>query len=45
MRRTVEHGLPREIGYLRRHDEARRRVMDAVEMPDRVAEDLRLYIR
>ena len=36
--RTVEHDLPREIDYLRRHDEATHRIMDAVEMPDRVAE-------
>ena len=43
--RTVEHDLPREIDYLRRHDEAIRRVMEAVEMPDRVAETLVLYIR
>ena len=37
--RTVEQDLPREIDYLRRHDEATRRIMDAVEMPDRVAEN------
>lgn len=43
--RTVEHDLPREIDYLRRHDEAIRRIMDAVEMPDRVAENLIIYIR
>lgn len=43
--RTVEHDLPREIDYLRRHDEATRRIMDAVEMPDRVAENLVLFIR
>ena len=43
--RTVEHDLPREIDYLRRHDEAMRRVMDAVEMPDRLADNLILYIR
>jgi hypothetical protein len=45
VRRTVESDLPREIDYLRRHDEAIRRIMDAVEMPDRVAEDLVLFIR
>jgi hypothetical protein len=45
VRRTVEEDLPREIDYLRRHDEAMRRIMDAVEMPDRLAEDLVLYIR
>jgi hypothetical protein len=45
VRRTVEEDLPREIDYLRRHDEAVRRIMDAVEMPDRVAEDLVMFIR
>jgi hypothetical protein len=43
--RTVEHDLPREIDYLRRHDKAIRSIMDAVEMPDRVAEKLVMYIR
>ncbi|MGA2144953.1 MAG: Fic family protein [Bryobacteraceae bacterium] len=43
--RTVEHDLPHEIDYLRRHDEAIRRIMDAVEMPDRLAEDLVAFIR
>lgn len=43
--RTVKHDLPREIDYLRRHDEATRRIMDAVEMPDRVAENLVMLIR
>jgi hypothetical protein len=43
--RTVEHDLPREIDYLRRHDEATRRIMDAVEMPDRVAENLVMFVR
>ncbi|MEO8656830.1 MAG: Fic family protein [Bryobacteraceae bacterium] len=45
VRRTVEVDLPREIDYLRRHDKAMRRVMDAVEMPDRLAENLILFIR
>lgn len=43
--RTVEQDLPREIDYLRRHDEAIRRIMGTVEMPDRVAEDLVLFVR
>jgi hypothetical protein len=43
--RTVEHDLPREIEYLRRHDEAVRRIMDTVEMPDRLAENLLMFIR
>ena len=43
--RTVEHDLPKEIDYLRRHDEAQRRIMEAVEMPDRLAQDLIMFIR
>ena len=45
VRRTVDEDLPREIAYLRRHDEAIRRIMDVVEMPDRIAEDLVWYVR
>jgi hypothetical protein len=45
VRRTVERDLPREIDYLRRHDDAIRRIMDAIEMPDRVAENLVMFIR
>jgi hypothetical protein len=43
--RTVEYDLPREIDYLRRHDQALRRIMNMVEMPDRVAENLLMFIR
>jgi hypothetical protein len=43
--RTVEHDLPHEIDYLRRHDQAIRRIMDTVEMPDRVAENLVMFVR
>jgi Fic family protein len=45
VKRTVEHDLPHEIDYLRRHDEARRKIMDTVEMPDRLADDLLLFVR
>lgn len=45
VRRTVEEDLPREIEYLRRNDEAIRRIMNTVEMPDRLAENLIRYIR
>lgn len=45
VRHAVEHDLPREIDYLRRHDEATRRIMDTVEMPDRVAQNLIMFIR
>jgi hypothetical protein len=45
VQRTVEIDLPREIDYLRRHDEALRRIMDTVEMPDQLAENLLMFIR
>lgn len=45
VRRTVDEDLPREIDYLRRHDEAIQRVMATVEMPDRVAGNLVMFIR
>jgi hypothetical protein len=45
VRRVVEQDLPQEIDYLSRHDEALRRIMDAVEMPDQVAGNLIFYIR
>jgi hypothetical protein len=43
--RTVEVDLPKEIDFLRRHDEAQKRIMAAVEMPDRLAQSLILFIR
>jgi len=43
--RTVEHDLPREIDYLRRHDEAQRRIMETVDMPDRLAQNLIMFMR
>ncbi len=45
VQRTVDEDLPSEIDYLRRHDEAMRRIMDSVEMPDRMTENLIAYIR
>ena len=45
VKHTVEHDLPREIDYLRRHGEAMSRIMDRVEMPDRLAENLIIFIR
>jgi len=42
---TVEHDLPEEIDYLRKHDEAIRRMTDFVDMPDRLAQNLVLFIR
>jgi hypothetical protein len=43
--RTVEEDLPREIDYLRRHDDAMRGIMNTVEMPDRFAGNLIVFIR
>ena len=45
VQRTVEHDLPKEIDYLRRHDEAMARIMEMIEMPDRLAQNLILFIR
>ncbi|MEJ2124127.1 MAG: Fic family protein [Alphaproteobacteria bacterium] len=45
VQRTVEHDLPREIEYLRRHDDAIRRIMNTVEMPDRMAADFIMFVR
>jgi hypothetical protein len=43
--RTVETDLPREIEYLKSHDEAMKSIMDTVEMPNRLAQDLIMHIR
>ncbi|RKZ15368.1 cell filamentation protein Fic [bacterium] len=43
--RTVEHDLPNEIDFLRRQDEAQRRIMEIVDMPDRLAQDLLMFMR
>jgi Fic/DOC family protein len=43
--RTVDYDLPYEIDYLRRNDEAVRRIMDTVEMPDRLAADFVMFVR
>jgi hypothetical protein len=45
VRRTVERDLPREIDYLRRHDEAMTRIMNMIEIPDRLAQNLIMFIR
>jgi hypothetical protein len=42
---TVEVDLPREIDYLRRNDEALRRIADRIEMPDRLTQNLVMFIR
>jgi hypothetical protein len=45
IRRTVEQDLPKEIDYLRRHDEAMTRIMEIVEMPNRLAQNLIMFIQ
>jgi hypothetical protein len=45
VQRTVEHDLPHELDYLRRHDEAMQRIMNLVEMPDQLAQSLITFIR
>lgn len=45
VQRTVEKDLPIEIDYLTRHDEAMKRLMDTVDMPNRLAEDFILFVR
>ena len=42
---TVNHDLPKEIDYLRRNDEVVRRIKDVVEMPDRLVQNLVMFIR
>ena len=43
--RTVDHYLPVQIDYLRRHDEAMAGIIEMVDMPDRLAQNLILLIR
>ena len=43
--RTVEHDLPDEIDFLRRQDEGQRRIMEIVDMPDRLAQNLLMFMR
>jgi len=42
---AIDKDLPQEIDFLRRNDEAMRRIMNTVEMPDRMAENLVRFIR
>ncbi len=44
VQRTVEHDLPGEIDTLCRHDGAMSRIMEMTEMPDRLAQNLILFI-
>jgi hypothetical protein len=42
---TIEFDLPREIDYLKRHDVAARRIINAFDVPNRTAEDIIMLIR
>ncbi|HEY9792727.1 MAG TPA: Fic family protein [Candidatus Obscuribacterales bacterium] len=42
---TVEHDVPEELEYLKRHDRAISGIMNKVEMPDRLAEDFLMFMR
>jgi len=45
VKRTIELDLPREIDYLGRHDRAMRKIMEAIEMPDRLAQNFIRFVR
>lgn len=45
VQRTVEKDFPREVDYLKRHDTAKNRLMERVEMPDHLAEDFLRFVR
>ncbi len=45
IQRTIEHDLPKELYYLKRHDQAMQRMMDTVSLSDRQAEDFILFTR
>lgn len=45
VQKSVEHDLPNEIEYLRRFDEAMAGIRNMIDMPDRLAQNLILFIR
>ncbi len=45
LKRAIELDLPREIDYLRRHDRTMSRIMEEVEMPNRLAQNFILFVR
>lgn len=44
VRKTIEEDLPREITYLKRHDAAMRGVMNRIDMPDALAQQVILFV-
>ncbi len=45
VQRTVDYDLPKEISYLQSNDVALNGIMNMIEMPDRLAQNLILHIR
>lgn len=45
VQRTVEYDLPKEILFLKSNDAALSGIMNLIEMPDRMAQDLVMHIR
>jgi Fic/DOC family protein len=43
--RTVDRDLPKEILYLKSNDAALQEIMNLIEMPDRLAQDLIMHVR
>lgn len=44
VRKTIEEDLPREIAYLKCHDAAMRGIMNRVEMPDSLAQQVIVFV-
>ncbi len=45
IKRTIEEDLPQEVDYLKRFDAALAAVMNRTEMPDRLAQNLIMFVR
>jgi hypothetical protein len=45
VQRTIEHDLPHEIEYLKRHDDAMQKLMNTVALTNRLADDFILFTR
>lgn len=45
VKRTIDLDLPKEIEYLKRHDRTMSRIMESIDMPDRLAQNFILFVR
>ncbi len=45
LKTTIENDLPREISYLIAHDEAEKNIMEYIEMSNKLAQDLIMFVR